>query len=202
MTKPQSEHKSLGELVPEGYESKLPAWALRLTERKLYFVQEYLIDRNGRKAALRAGLSTSSQGAATIAGGLLRDPAVRAALDEIWAAEIAQRLVLRDRIMEELSTLAFYDPTDMVTVQNNIVAVTDTAKLTDDQRRAIRRVKKTTGKTISLEIEFHDKIKALDLLDQLNGIPRVGKTPTAAQNVDIKDSNVQFVVTPEEAKAL
>ncbi len=193
--------KTLGELVPEGHTSKLPAWAQRLTEGKLRFVQEYLIDRNARRAVLKAGLSKTDAGASAMATNLLRDPDVRMALDELWAADLSQRLALRDRIMDELGALAFYDPGDHVQVRDNTVTITDTDKLTDDQRRAIKRVKMTTGKTESIEVEFHDKIKALDLLDQINGLPRAARGGATVQN-EMKDCNIQFVVTPEEAKAL
>jgi phage terminase small subunit len=194
-----SKRTTIGELVPVGAESPLPAWAMPLTPRKLAFVQEYLVDFNGRLAAKRAGLSESEAGCANVARGLLHDPPVRAALAAAMADGAEERRQLRQRIIEELSVLAFYDIGDMVTVRENTVTIRDTDDLTDDQRRAVRRYKQTTGKVESIEVEMHDKVRALELLASVNGDKARPGDPSAKAQFS---GPIQINITPEEARCV
>lgn len=78
--------------------------------------------------------------------------------------------------MQEVSTVAFYDIGDFVKVNSNTIQLTDTDELTEDQRRAVKAYKQTTGKTESIEVTMHDKIGALKLLNDMNGgSPRASK---------------------------
>ncbi len=190
--------KTLGELIPEDAKTpSLPDWAKVLTPRQFAFLQEYQVDMNARQAAMRAGLSETLNGCSSVAKNMLREPQVQRALGMMLAEGLEARAALKRRIMEELSVLAFYDVTDFVRLNRDTVVFTDTDELTEDQRRAIKRIKETTGKTESIEVEFHDKIRALDLLDRMNGGGPKGNSGSGAEvtvpiqvNIDQRNASV------------
>lgn len=141
----------------------------RLTEKQKRFADEYLIDLNATQAAIRAGYSPKSaeqQGSA-----LLRNPKVRAYIDERMA-ELSRRTgVTQERIIRELARIAFLDPTKLVNMDT--VELLDDA--TEDDRAAITAVKIKTiptqeGTGVEREIRFADKIKALELLGKRFGM--------------------------------
>lgn len=181
-------------------EGTLPSWAMQLSPRKLSFVQEYLVDFNGRQAALRAGISETDNGASSVAKGLLREPEVVAAIRQAMTEGLQERIRLRQRIIEELSAIAFYDAGDHVKVEGRRVVLTDTDDLTDDQRRAVKRYKQTTGKTECLEVEFHDKVKALETLAKVNGDVAQGGPSLTINNQPVTNEKV-LVLTPDELRA-
>lgn len=180
----------------------LPDWALGLTPRKLAFLQEYLVDFNGRRAALRAQLSQTDAGASSVAKNLLRDPDVTSALARAMSDTVQARLALRQRIIEELSCIAFYDVSRHVVVRANTIQLTDTEELTEDERRAVKRYKQTTGeKSESLEVELHDKVKAAELLAKINGDLSQGGSSVTINNQPVTNDKV-LVFTPDEMRAL
>jgi hypothetical protein len=75
-----------------------------LRPREARFVEEYLVDRNGKHAAIRTGYAAS--GAAHVACQLLKSPAVREALQKA-DAERAALAVSKERVLGELASIAF-----------------------------------------------------------------------------------------------
>ena len=95
--------------------------AQRLTPRQRRFVDEYLLDLNGKQAAIRAGYSPKT--AEVLASQTLRNPKVQAALAEAMAAR-AQRVELtQDTVLRELALLAQSDVTHYVIDQEGNVAL-------------------------------------------------------------------------------
>jgi len=141
----------------------------KLTLKQQKFADEYLIDLNATQAAIRAGYSPKSaeqQGSV-----LLRNPKVRAYIDQ-RIAELSRRTgVTQERIIRELARIAFLDPTQLIDM--------DTAELlsdaAEDDRAAIASVKVKTipteaGTGVEREVRFADKIKALELLGKRFGM--------------------------------
>ena len=142
---------------------------VKLTEKQKRFADEWLIDMNGTAAAIRAGYSVKS--AEVTASKLLRNPKVRAYIDERMA-ELSRRTgVTQERIIRELARIAFLDPTKLVNMDK--AELLDDA--TEDDRAAIAAVKVKTiptqeGTGVEREIRFADKIKALELLGKRFGM--------------------------------
>ncbi|MEX2451280.1 MAG: terminase small subunit [Rhodospirillales bacterium] len=80
----------------------------KLTERQRRFVEEYLIDVNVSAAAARAGYSAHT--ARHNACRLMRNPAVRAAIEAALNARAERTRITQDKVLEALAALAFYDP--------------------------------------------------------------------------------------------
>ncbi|GBQ27843.1 terminase small subunit [Gluconacetobacter sacchari DSM 12717] len=79
----------------------------RLTERQGRFVAEYLVDLNATRAAMRAGYGAGY--ARRHAWKLLRSARVRAAIGQAEAALEERTKFSQDRVIAELTRLAFYD---------------------------------------------------------------------------------------------
>lgn len=75
-----------------------------LTAKQLKFCEEYLIDRNGQRAAISAGYSPTS--AVGIASRLLDNPKVRAIVDAPKHAAIRKATVDAEFVIRELMNVA------------------------------------------------------------------------------------------------
>lgn len=77
-----------------------------LTPKERQFVAEYLIDRNGAKAAIRAGYRQSRAAARVTASRLLRKANVRASLDEKLKQAQEKALVDAGYVIQKLRDVA------------------------------------------------------------------------------------------------
>ena len=134
-----------------------------LTEKQARFCEEYLIDLNGRQAAIRAGYSPHR--ADVQASTLLANRKVSAYIDRRMAVLSKRTGVTQERIIRELARIAFIDPTELINMSE--------AELHDDtsadDRAVIQSVKVKViptedGNITEREIRLADKVKALELL--------------------------------------
>lgn len=140
---------------------------MALNPRQSLFVQEYLIDLNATQAAIRAGYSKKR--ASELGYQLLQKPTVQEALREAMAKRERRTAITQDRVLAELAAIAFANGADYAHVADPYGAVefTPTAKLTNDQRRAIASIKQ--GQT-GTEVKTYDKLRALELLGKHMGL--------------------------------
>lgn len=109
-----------------------------LSSKRRRFVKEYLIDHNGKQAAIRAGYSPRT---ATVQGSkLLTYPNVRAAVDEGLAVQLAKATMTADEVIRGLTLLARANMIDYMTIGTNGDPFVDLTKLTRDQAAAISEV--------------------------------------------------------------
>jgi phage terminase small subunit len=78
-----------------------------LNPRQLLFVEQYLIDLNGKEAAIRAGYSGTRAAARGYA--LLQRPEIRAAIAAAMARRAARTEITPERVLEEYARIAFSD---------------------------------------------------------------------------------------------
>ena len=130
---------------------------MKLTPKQMRFVDEWLIDFNGKQAAIRAGYSAKT--AEATAARLLRNVKVQAEISRRQKDLQRRTEVTQDRVVKELACVAFADA--------SVVCVTDFDNLTEDQRAAIQGIKPTN---FGWEIKLCDKIKALELLGRHIGM--------------------------------
>jgi phage terminase small subunit len=133
------------------------------------FVDEYLIDLNGSKAATRAGYSARSS--ATMASRLLSYPHVAAAIDEGIEARAARARVTADRVIDEYARIAFSDMRRFVEWGPGGVTLkaSDTMRHIDASCVAeVTETKTATGGTVKFKL--HDKRAALDALSKHLGL--------------------------------
>ncbi|HOS09826.1 MAG TPA: terminase small subunit [Smithellaceae bacterium] len=152
----------------------------QITDRMKKFVDEYLIDFNATQAAIRAGYSpdtANEQGSQ-----LLARPDIRELVAEGQKAIAERTQTFQDNAVDELKIVGFSDLADFLTVkEGGIVEQKSFDQLTKAQTKCIKKIKQTVRtshssdgtilhQTATLEVELHDKLKALELLGRHLGM--------------------------------
>ena len=140
----------------------------KLTKKQKRFCEEYIVDLSAKNAAIRAGYSAKS--AADIGCDLLKDEAIAAEID-VQMAELSKRTgITAERVLLEISKIAFCNPADIVKL--NLDDEKDREKAS-----AIASIKTkeipTRGGGIAVEREIRigdNKIKALELCGKHIGL--------------------------------
>ena len=151
---------------------------VKLTPKQMRFVDEWLIDFNGKQAAIRAGYSAKT--AEATAARLLRNVKVQAEIARRQKDLQKRTEISQDRVVKELARVAFADATDYAQVETRIVEKDDgtevsyqtvtlknTAELSPEQRAAIAGIKQGAN---GIEVKLCDKLKALELLGRHIGM--------------------------------
>lgn len=150
----------------------------KLTAKQALFVREYLIDLNGKQAAIRAGYAPAS--AEVQASRLLSSAKVAAAVGAAQAKRSMRTEITQDMVIRELAKIGFADmrkllkwtgnlpKMDMEDAEDsgevtisvaNFVQLFDSDELDDDIVGAISEISQT--KDGALKVKLHDKQAAL-----------------------------------------
>jgi phage terminase small subunit len=139
-----------------------PKWAADLTLRERLFVESYLIDLNGKAAAIRAGLGHNPKSAVEIASRFKKRAHVAAAISALMAERNGVTAV---SVVDEIGKIAFAKFSDFARVVDGTLVVTDTAQLTEEQQACIAEISETIGEHgRTIRIKLHPKLDALDKL--------------------------------------
>ena len=152
--------------------------------RMWLFAQEYVVDLNATRAAVRAGYTAKH--AAVTASKLLRNVNVEYWIAEAQELKARKRDITNDRVLEEMRRLAFAQTTDMVELKGGFVTIKDTYSLTTEQKSAISQIRQK--KDGEIEVRFYDKQKALDSLAKYLGIfsdKNTGQNPGVQPQINI-----------------
>ena len=152
----------------------------QITDRMKKFVDEYLVDFNATQAAIRAGYSpdtANEQGSQ-----LLARPDIRELVAEGQKAIAERTQTFQDNAVDELKIVGFSDLADFLTVkEGGIVEQKSFDQLTKEQTKCIKKIKQVVRsshsadgtilhQTATLEVELHDKLRALELLGRHLGM--------------------------------
>jgi len=141
----------------------------KLSDKRRRFVEEYLVDCNATKAAIRAGYG--ERGAQRTGYRLKNIPEIRAALDAAFAQRREQAAVDRGMIVRELSRIAFADIAEFAGWDDLGLSFKNAGQLSREQTACVAEVAETgTGGAKRLRIKLHSKIKALEALCRLLGL--------------------------------
>lgn len=148
-----------------------------LTEKQQAFCREYLTDFNATQAAIRAGYSRRS--AKSIGNENLTKPDIQKYLATLQKPALEQFEVTQERIMLEITTLAFSNIFDFLHVcEETGIAWIDLTKCTRQQAAALSNLdiieiplqkfveggQEITHEVLRYKIRLHDKLKALECL--------------------------------------
>lgn len=137
-----------------------------LNEKQRRFISEYIIDLNAKQAAIRAGYSP--KGAEPQASRLLSNAKIQVEIAKAMEDRGKRTGITQDRVLAELSAIAFAKATDYVEVDDDgSVKIKPTAELTDEQKKAIASIKEGAN---GIEIKLTDKTKALEMLSRHLGL--------------------------------
>jgi phage terminase small subunit len=133
------------------------------TKRQTRFVDEYMVDLNATRAAIRAGYSVET--AYSIGHELLKKPEVAAAIAARQAERASRTSITADRVLQELARIGFADIRDIVRwtagdgISSPELTVIDSSSLCADDAAAISEV--SQAKDGSIRVKLHDKRAAL-----------------------------------------
>jgi phage terminase small subunit len=96
------------------------------------FVDEYLVDLNATKAAIRAGYSEKTAGQQAF--DLLKKPEIQDAIEVAQKSRQQRTHITQDRVLQELARIAFFDPRKLLDESGNPRSLTD---LDDDTAAAV-----------------------------------------------------------------
>lgn len=102
------------------------------------FVDEYVIDLSGTKAAIRAGYSEDT--ASSQACNLLADEYVKTAIDTALELRATRTKITADEVLEELTKLARANMQDYMSATDGGDPYFDFSKMTRDQAAALQEV--------------------------------------------------------------
>jgi phage terminase small subunit len=168
-----------------------------LTLKQARFLEEYLVDLNGKAAAIRAGYSQRT--AEVQASQLLSNYKIRVALEDAMQARSKRTEVTADRVVAEYARIAFANMRDYLPKKGETI---DLQRLDQDRTAAVEEiiidefVDQAGTVHRRTRVKLHDKKAALDSLAKHLGMfvdPRVAEQ-TFAHRVQM--------MTSEERRAL
>lgn len=148
-----------------------------LTPKQVKFIDEYLIDRNGKQAAIRAGYSPRS--AEVQASKMLRKGKVKAEIGRRVEKMSKDAGVTVQRVVDEYAKIAFSNMANFMEVGDDGQPSLNFKDLTEDQKAALSEVtvdsyleKGGTNPKTVLKVKFKliDKKGALDSLGKHLGM--------------------------------
>lgn len=149
---------------------------MKLTDKQKRFCEEYLVDLNATRAAIRAGYSQKT--AFSIGVENLKKPLVQEYLQKLMNNRSQRTEITADRVLRELAAIAFSDRTELAKVSDKgFVEFTPTDNLNQDTKKVIAGIEE--GK-YGTKITTYDKVKALELLGKHLGLFTSGADNTAA----------------------
>jgi phage terminase small subunit len=153
-----------------------------LSPKQARFVEEYLVDMNGRQAAIRAGYSAKT--AQVAASQMLTIHKIQSALAEAMAARSQRTGIAVDRVLCEIALLAQSDVSDYEIDPQGDVHLRPGAPL--GAMRAVQSLRKRVmstaqGTVVETEIRLHPKTPNLRMLGEHLGLFR----PTGTEVPDI-----------------
>ncbi len=137
--------------------------------RQKRFCEEYIVDMNGKKAAIRAGYNpkTATQQAAR----LLTYDNVLEKIQSLMEEQSKRTEVTADRVIKELAKVAFQNPSDVVDLNTgHILPDVSTEDLSTISGIRVKKIPMKNGEGEEIEMRFPDKVRALELLGRHLGI--------------------------------
>ncbi len=158
-----------------------------LTKTERAFLNEYLVDLNGRRAYQATYKRCKSENAARVeASRLLTKPNVVAELGRSLKRLQERTELDADEIIREMKKLAFANQQDYSGFGPDGVKLKDSDSLTRDQMAAIGEVRETrTGRYKTFQLKLHDKKGALDSLARWAGIEKMPKPSETPLRIEI-----------------
>lgn len=150
--------------------TKTAKGAVELTPRQSRFVDEYLLDLNGKQAAIRAGYAERS--AEGTASRLLSNAKVANAIAQRQKDRAERTKVDADYVLHRLHTIDQLDIADILDDAGNLLPVKQWPKAWRQSITAADMHEMQTGDimTVVRKIKWPDKLKTLELIGKHNSV--------------------------------
>lgn len=145
----------------------------KLTDKQQRFVEEYLIDLNATKAAIRAGYSAKN--ADKIGSELLGKTRVAEAVACAMAERSRRTGISQDRVLQELAKISFSDMRNFVDVVDGEVRLKNMEDISPDDSACIQEI--TTTKTVKSfgDTEIETTVTKMKLADKKGSLESLGR---------------------------
>jgi len=158
------------------------------TKKQLLFIKEYMVDRNGSQAAIRAGYSKN--GAHVTASQLINKPNIKRLLNIEQENQNIRLEISADRTLLEINRLATFDPRKMYR-DGELLTIPE---LDDDTAACIGGFKQITiypkaahlEKKIVQEFTINNKGQALKMLSEIQKLIKENADSNPAESVEIE----------------
>jgi phage terminase small subunit len=136
----------------------------KLTPKQAMFIAEYLIDGNGTRAALAAGVAEKS--ATVTASRWLKNKTIAAVIAERQAKRTAKLEITAESVLQELAKLAFHDPGKLYGKDGKLLPVYELDDMTRAAVASLEVEEKTTrgSRAVTKKIKLADKGQNLERL--------------------------------------
>lgn len=173
-----------------------------LNDKQRAFVDEYLIDLNATKAAIRAGYSPTS--ARQHASHLLSNTYIASAIHIAQRERSRRTGITAERVLQELAHIAFSDITQVVELRRGELCITGLSEgKPESVRRAIESVSEKPGEHgTARSVKMHPKLVALKMLADHLGLnaEQVSKLEiTGKDGAPLSVESKVSVLTPDGA---
>lgn len=160
---------------------------MALSEQRKRFAEEFIVDFNGKAAAMRAKYAESS--AAVQANRLLNEPEVILYIKAIQIEQNEYAPINRERVIDELRKMATVDPRKVIHPITGLPL--QLQDIDDDTAAAISEVEIQEGIVTKIKFKSSDKAKALDSLGKHFNIYEdhaKSSAPSVTINIEGKDA--------------
>lgn len=134
----------------------------QLTAKQELFCIEYLKDFNATQAAIRAKYNKNS--AYSMGQRLLKNVEVQKKVKLFSSEAVNKSKVDLERVIHELSLIAFSDITNYAEIENGKVTLKNSAGMSRELTAAIESVSQVGVRAKSIKFKLHDKARALETL--------------------------------------
>jgi phage terminase small subunit len=164
-------------IKPKG-KAKTKAIVPTLNPKQIRFCKEYVVDCNGKQAAIRAGYSKKT--AAEQAARLLTNVNVKKYIQWLQDELSEKTGVKAEDVIKEFALIAFANIQDFIQADNEIV---DISKIARDKAAAVESIQTTVNvttnkkgskeyETQNIKLKMHSKLSALENLGKHLGVFR------------------------------
>lgn len=152
------------------------------------FAQEYCKSFNKKDAAVAAGYSPNPESAYTMGNELYNRPVIRQRIKDILAQRRKEYDITVDRILLELGRVAFADMTEIIQDFNG--RILSLKSLDEIPKRLRPAIKKVSQNQFGVNIEFHDKLEAIEKLAKHLGFYELDNKQKAVEpGIYLPDNN-------------
>lgn len=156
----------------------------RLTPKQKMFCEEYLVDLNATKAAIRAGYSPKSARQAGTEN--LSKPSIRAYIEKRVAEKESELIAKQDELMRYLTAVMRREYKESVVV----TLTKETSTYTPDAQGKMRKetVKEQTTEIVEIPARLSDANKAAEMLARIYGLFKDNMLIESEERVVIVDN--------------
>lgn len=164
----------------------------KITPKQAEFCHQYLIDLNGKQAAIRAGYSEKT--AEFQAARLLRNDKVTQRLTKLQAKAREKTALTKEAILSELSAILHAKITDYLHFNGYQVVFKSFDDLTETQIKAIESIKE--NRYGEIELKLHGKSWTIDRICKLLGFDAATDFNIKLENLDetILDAMIEKLI--------